>query len=41
LVALIVIASARVWVRLLAGRPAPALGEEPYVPLAPVDAPAR
>jgi carbon starvation protein len=33
LVALVVLASARVWVQLLAGRRASDLREEPYVPL--------
>ena len=31
LVAIVVIANARVWWQLLAGKPAPALREEPYV----------
>jgi carbon starvation protein len=34
LVVLVVVANARVWVRLLSGQPAPALREEPHVPLA-------
>jgi carbon starvation protein len=41
LVALVVLASARVWWRLFAGRRTPGLREEPYVALGPADAPAR
>ena len=38
LVALVVLASARVWVQLLAGRRAVDLHEEPYVRLTPATA---
>ncbi len=41
LVALVVLASVRVWIALLAGRRAPALREEPYVLLKPADAGGR
>ena len=39
LVALVVLASMRGWVELLAGRRQPMLHEEPYVPLKPANAP--